>query len=237
VTDWMDVPRDALLSLRRQARGGAREQWAIVPRDGVVIVKRARPQDGTWQDAMSFGRIDDALAGTPELRELHKDVVNSFNLAAESGISEHDFVALLELCPQEGGDDLADWSEAELDACDWEEYELWNWAQELSFIRRLASVNELEISGISDAGRCVPVLADEDGFVAVDVPAESGTHAHPGVSMVGWDGGSNLAVLAPGLACSVPWGDELDSGDNRFFLVDIRSREQRRKSPPRSPDG
>jgi hypothetical protein len=207
--------------VRRQARAGAREQWVIVARDGDLIVQRARSQDGTWQDAGSFGRIGDALAGPPELRELHKGVVSFFDLAPQAGISEHDFAALLDLCPQEGGDDLVDWSEAELDACGWEDYELWRTAQELPFIRRLASVNEMQISGISDAGKCVPVLANEDGFVAFDVPAESGMHAHPGVSMVGWDGGSDLVVLAPGLACSAPWGDELDSGDNGFFLVDF----------------
>jgi hypothetical protein len=155
VNDWIDVPGNTLLSLSRQARAGAREQWIIVPHDGALIVQRARPEDGTWREAGSFGRIEDALAGTPE---------------------------------------------------------------------RLASVNELETSGISNAGKCIPVLADEDGFVALDVPAESGTHAHPGVSMVGWDGGSDLVVLAPGLACSVPWGDELDSGDNGFFLVDYPER-------------
>ena len=95
--------------------------------------------------------------------------------------------------------------------------------------RRLVNVNELDISGISDDGKCVPVLADEDGFVALDVQAESGTHAHPGVSMVGWDGGSDLVVLAPGLACSVPWGDELDSGDNQVSSLTSRSRARQKE--------
>ena len=220
MNDWIDVPGNALLSVRRQARAGAREQWIIVRRDGALILQRARPEDGTWRQAGSFRTVEDLLAATPELRELHNGVASFFDLAAEADISERDFAALLDLCAQEGSDDPADWSEAELHACAWEDFELWHQAKELPFIRRLASINDLEISGISNAGKCVPVLADEDGFVALDLPAESGTHAHPGVSMVGWDGGSNLIVLAPGLACSVPWGDELDSGDNGFFLVD-----------------
>ena len=218
--DWIDVPGNAWLSVRRQARGGGREQWVIVRRDGALILQQARPGDGIWREAGSFRGFEDVLAGTPELRELHKGVVSFFDLAGQADISEHDFAALLDLCPQEGGDDPADWPEAELDACGWEDFELWRQAKELPFIRRLASVNELEISGISDAGKCVPVLADEDGFVAIDVPAHSGTDAQSGVSMVGWDGGSDLVLLAPGVACSAPWGDEISSGDNGFFLVD-----------------
>jgi hypothetical protein len=220
VSEWFALPSNALLSVRRQARAGAREQWVIVRRDGALILQGARPEDGTWQEVGSFRTIEDALAGTPELRELRKGVVTFFNLAAQADISELDLAALLDLCPQEGSDNPADWSAAELDACGWEDFEVWHRAKELPLIRRLASVNELKISGISHARECVPVLADEDGFVALDVPAESGTRAHPGVSMVGWEGGSDLMLLAPGVACSVPWGDELDFGDNGFFLID-----------------
>jgi hypothetical protein len=177
--DWIDVPGNVLLSVRWQARAGTREQWVIVRREDAFILQQARLEDGTWREARSFRRIEDVLADTPGLRELHKDVASFFDLAAQADISEHDLAALLDLCPQEGGDDPADWSEAELDACGWEDFELWHRARELPFIRRLASINELEISGISNAGKCVPVLADENGFVALDVPAESGTHAHP----------------------------------------------------------
>lgn len=220
MSDWIDVPGDAVLSVRRQARGGGREQWVVVPRDGALVVLRA-VQVGAWQEAGSFGSVEDALAGAPGLREVHNGVVSFFDISAQADISAHDFAALLDMCPQEGSDDPAGWSEAELDACGWEDYPLWDQAKELPLIRRLASVNKFDISWISYGGKHLPVLADDDGPVALGVLAESGTHAHSGVSMVGWDGGSNLVVLAPGLTCSVPWGDERGSGENGFFLVDF----------------
>lgn len=219
--DWIEMPANALLSLRRHERGGAREQWAIVPRDGAVVAQRACPEDGLWRDVGSFGCVGDAVAGLRDLRELHQGVASVFDLASHAGLSVHEFVALLDLCPQEDSDEPDDWPLAVLDACEWEEYELWHWAEELPFVRRLASVNELEISGIGDARGCTAVLADEDGFVAVDEPAEAGTFARPGVSPVCWEGGTKLLVLAPGLACSAPWGDEMLSGDNGFALVDF----------------
>jgi hypothetical protein len=219
--DWSEVPADALLSLRRLERAGAQEQWAVIPRAGAVVAQVLRPGEGTWREAGSFRSVAGALAGLGDLRELHKGVANVFDLAGQAGISVHEFVALLDLCPQEGSDEPDDWPLAVLDACEWEEYELWHWAEELPFIRRLASVNELEISGVGDAGGCAAVLADEDGFVPVDEPAEAGTSARPGVSPVGREGGTKLVVLAPGLACSAPWGDEILAGDNGFALVDF----------------
>jgi hypothetical protein len=219
--EWSEVPADALLSLRRLERAGAQEQWAVVLRDGAVVAQRACPEDGAWRDVGSFGCVGDAIARLRELRELHKGVASVFELAGQAGISVHEFVALLDLCPQEDSDEPDDWPLAMLDACEWEEYELWHWAEELPFIRRLASVNELEIAGIADAKGCTAVLADEDGFVALAEPAEAGTFARPGVSPAGWEGGTKLLVLAPGLACSAPWGDEILSGDNGFLLIDF----------------
>lgn len=220
MSNWTDVPNDTMLSLKRQSRAGLREQWAVVRREGALILERASPEEGIWRESGSFGTIREVLASSPELRELRKGVVSFFQLTPEADINVRDFAALLELCPQEGSDDPGDWPLAQLDASGWEDLEFWRQASDLPLIRRLASVNDLQISGI-DAGNCVPVLANEDGFAAADIVAQASTHAHVGVSMVGWDGGSNLVMLAPGLACSVPWGDEVDSGDNGFLLVDF----------------
>ena len=60
------------------------------------------------------------------------------------------------------------------------------------------------------------MLANEDGPVPRYVPVTAGTRPRSGVSLPGWDSGSIMAILAPELACSAPWGE----GDGRVFLVD-----------------
>jgi hypothetical protein len=225
---WLDVPDGAVLSLRRQARGGAREQWAIVPgnqgnRSGGLAVLEANPANSQWQEIKSgpFGSIADALTAFPALRTLYKGAVHRYNLGEQAGIDEHDLAALLDLCPQEGSDDPADWSQAELDASEWEDYGVWRQAVALPFVRRLASIGELGLSGIDAGGTCVPVLADEQGLLPLSILGRTGTHAHSGISMMGWDGGCELMLLAPGLACNSPRDDERDSGESGFFLLDF----------------
>jgi hypothetical protein len=214
--DWLDVPDDNVLSVRRQVRTGKRQQWALIERDGAIIVQQARSGDGSWREAGWFPTIRDAMAGTPELHKLHTGTVTFFDLNDETDLSEHDLAAFLDLCPDEGDDDLAAWTEAELDACSPNSFRIWPWAAELPLIRRLATINDYQVCGILHAGNCVPVLANEDWLVPRYVPVTAGTRPRSGVSLPGWDSGSILAVLAPGLACSKHWGE----GDDAVFLVD-----------------
>jgi hypothetical protein len=214
--DWLDVPDDSLLSVKRQVRAGNREQWAIIERDGAIIVQQAHSEDGSWREAGWFATIGDAMAGTPELCTLHTGTSTFFDLDDEADLGEHELAALLDLCPDEGDDDPADWTDSELVACSWNSFEIWPWAAELPLIRRLATINSFEVCGIVHAGNCFPVLANEDGLVPRYVPVTAGTRPRSGVSLPGWDSGSILAVLAPGLACSAPWGE----GEDGIFLVD-----------------
>lgn len=214
--EWLDAPDASLLSVKRQARTGSREQWAIIEGDGAIIVQQARSGDDFWREAGWFAALGDAVTGTPELHELHKGTVTFFDLDDEADLSAHDLAAFLDLCPDEGDDDLASWTEAELEACSWNFSETWPWAAKLPLIRRLATINGFEVCGIVHAGNCVPVLADKDGFVPSYVPVTAGTRPRADVSLPGWDSGSILAVLAPGLTCSMPWGE----GDDELFVVD-----------------
>jgi hypothetical protein len=181
-----------------------------------INVLQARSGVGSWREAGWFATIGDAVAGTPELRKLHPGTSTFFDLDDEADLGEHDLAALLDLCPDEGDDDPTDWTDSELVACSWNSFGIWPWAAELPLIRRLVTINGFEVGGIVHAGNCVPVLANEDGFIPRYVPVTAGTRPRSGVSLPGWDSGSTLAVLAPGLACSAPWGE----GDDGVFVLD-----------------
>jgi hypothetical protein len=229
MAQWFDIPGGAVLSLQRHARSGEREQWAVIPDgdgnriqgNGGLTILEANFAAGDWEQIPSrpFASIADVLTAFPPLRTLHKGAVYRYDLGEWAGIDERDLATQLDLCPQEGSDDPEDWSKAELEACEWEDLAVWKQAAELPFVRRLASIGELDVSAIDGDATCVPVLADEDGLVALESLARTATDAHPGRSMVGWSGGCELVLLAPGVACNVPWGDEVDSGGSGFFLV------------------
>ena len=84
-----------------------------------------------------------------------------FDLGARAGLSASDFVALLDLCEEEGSDTPGDWAAK----ADWEDFPIWGspiWAGtgDPGLIRRLASIDDLQLSGVDHDGGLIPVLAD-----------------------------------------------------------------------------
>jgi hypothetical protein len=73
------------------------------------------------------------------------------------------------------------------------------------------------ISGILHNGSALPVLVD-DGPVAIRNIAETITY---GFSSPDWYGGNRLSLLAPGLGCNSPWGDERESPAHDYFVLDL----------------
>lgn len=214
--NWLDVPADSLLSVTRHLPAGHREQWAVTERGLHFIVQQARSGDSFWRETGRFATIEDAVTGTPGLRELHAGTVTLFDVDEEASLSQHALAAFLDLCPDEGDDNPAAWTDADLKACSWNSAETWPWSEGLPLIRRLAAINGAEVCGVVRSGKCVPVLANKDGLVPSHILARVGTRPRSGVSLPGWDSGSDLAVLAPGLACSIPWGE----AEIRPFLID-----------------
>ena len=221
VPDWLEAPVQAVVSLRRQFRGKAREQWAIVQRASGLGVEHGDPERREWQqtDAGPFSSVADALVATPAMGRLHRDVINDFTVSPGAALDEHSFAALLDLCPDEGTSDPGSWDEADVAVSDWPGLGSQRWPGELPLLVRLASVNGYAIAGILHDGSCFAVLADEDEIYPLQAVATATTHAYPGISMVGWDGGCELRLVAPGLACNWLWGDEIDSGENGYYAI------------------
>ena len=233
--DWLDVPAGAVLSLRRQSHARTREQWAIVPDDVGFTVQRAISGEKTWHEAspVPFGTVADALAGIPEIRTLHEDTINIFKLMPEAKMSEHSFVAMLDLCPDDKDGSPASWEAADLRACGWPDIALWPerwapwpkrgrrpWAYELLWPERLACVNGTVISGITHDGRCFPARFDVDGPIEIETLARAALSMYGGSPAGGWDFGFDLLLLAPGLACSRPWGEHPnENGEDRLIPV------------------
>ena len=147
--------------------------------------------------------------------------VTYFELADDAGISEKDLVALLDLCEEQGSDTPGEWA----DSCGWEDYPVWERARrDLAPLRRLASINDLQFSWVDHDEELIPMLVDEDGFVAHKEIAA--THLDfTGYSFVGWSAFNHLVLLRPGLACSAPTGDALtEGGDDGFFLINYPDR-------------
>lgn len=202
--------------LRRHVAGAGREQWAVVPDGDQVAVMRAAT--GTWAPAGAFPTVEDAIAGTTALREVHRETASFYDLAP--GLNEHEFVALLDPCDAEGSDDPDEWPDEELDACEWEELDIWSRADEFTFHRRVARVGDWDLAWIDDDGVHVPVLADEDGFRALAEIASTKVATYLLVtSMIAGDGGNDLVLIAPGVACNVPTGEEAEYGETGYFLV------------------
>lgn len=223
VPDWLDVPARAVVSLRRQFHGRAREQWAIVQRVNGLRVERGAPEREEWEEtgAGPFGTVADALAATPAMRRLHRDVINDFTLSPEADLDEHALAALLDLCADEGSSNPGSWDEADLTDCDWPGIGDGRWTQELSLLTRIASVNDRAITGLLNGDKCFPVLIDEDGIVPLATPAAMNLSSTG--SMIGWYGGCELRLVAPGLACNWPWGDEADNFESSYFTMDFPS--------------
>jgi hypothetical protein len=213
--EWIDAPEETVLGIRRYFREGANEQWAVVPAKRGVALLMAK--DDRWKRTGTFKDLPAVLAEYPGLARLRPGRVTYFELADEAGISEENLITLLDLCEEEGSDTPGEWA----GSCGWEDYPVWESARrDLGPFRRLASINDLQFSWVDHDEELIPMLADEDGFVAHQVIAA--THLDfTGYSFVGWSAGNDLVLLRPGLACSAPTGDALtEGGDDGFFLMD-----------------
>ena len=216
---WLDAPEGTVLGIRRYFREGAYEQWAVVPVDGGVALLMAKA--GGWKRIRrTFEDVPAVLARYPGLARLRPGRVTYFDLGGGAGLSASDFVALLDLCEEEGSDTPGDWAAR----ADWEDFPIWGspiWAGtgDPGLIRRLASIDDLQLSGVDHDGELIPVLADEDGPVSLEEIAA--THLDfTGYSMVGWSAGDELLLIRPDLACNMPTGDALtEGGDDGFFFI------------------
>lgn len=191
-----------------------------MPVDGGVALLMAN--SGGWKrTGRTFEDVPSVLARYPGLARLRPGRVTYFDLGAGARLGASDFAALLDLCEEEGSDTPGDWA-AE---ADWEDFPIWGspiWAGtgDPGLIRRLASIDGLQLSGVAHDGELIPLLADEDGPVSLEEIAA----AHldfTGYSMVGWSAGDDLLLIRPGLACNMPTGDAFTEGrDEGFFFAD-----------------
>jgi hypothetical protein len=217
---WLDAPEGTALGIRRYFREGAYEQWAVASVDGGVALLMA--EAGGWKmTGRTFEDVSAVLARYPGLARLRPGRVTYFDLGAGAGLSASDLVALLDLREEEGSDTPDDWAAK----ADWGDLPIWGspiWAgtRDPGLIRRLASIDDLQLSGVDHDGELIPVLADEDGPVSLEKIAATRLD-FTGYSMVGWSGGDDLLLIRPGLACNMPTGDALtEGGDDGLFFVD-----------------
>ncbi|MDA4132992.1 MAG: hypothetical protein OK454_07705, partial [Thaumarchaeota archaeon] len=169
---WLDAPEKTALGIRRYFREGAYEQWAVVPADGGVTLLMAK--DDGWKRRGTFKDVPAVLAKYPGLARLRPGRVTYFDLAAEAGLSTGDLVALLDMCEEEGSESPGDWAAK----ADWEDFPIWDspiWEGTASpgLIRRLASIDDLQLSGVCHNGELIPVLADGDEPVILEEIAET----------------------------------------------------------------
>jgi hypothetical protein len=217
MSKWLETPDGALFSLRREVKEGAREQWAVVAREGGVEVLRADGADGAWQPGGErFADLCAVLEGLPELRTLHKDVINDFTLDAKAGLSEDEFLAMIDLRPEEGSDDPGEWEPGVLSEYDWDFDAEWAAQCDALTVVRMAGLRRgAAIAGIEWAGEIVPVLVYED------VPYDAVVRATAfGDSFPASNGGRGLTLLGSGLALSVPLGDEKEFNDT-YSVVEL----------------
>lgn len=202
---WLEAPKGTTLGIRRAFKEGRGEQWAIVAAgDGVTLRKAG---DGGWRDVRGYADIPAVLAGQPELALQRLGRATWFDLAGNAGIGDEELVALLDPCAEEASDEPG-WA----DDAGWEDWHIWDWASHLDFVRRLVCITD-EGSQVSwlDFHGLHPVIADEDGFVGERIASFS--ISFTGYSMVGYTGGSELVLVAPGIAVSVPTGEAHEVGE------------------------
>jgi hypothetical protein len=207
---WLEAPEATMLGIRRAFKEGGGEQWAIVVAgDGVTLRKAG---DGNWADIHDYADIPAALAGQPELALLRPGRATWFDLADNAGIGDDELVRLLDPCAEEVSDEPG-WA----DDVGWEDGQIWEWTSHLDFVRRLVCItdpgsewNTRQVSWLDFHG-IHPVIADEDGFVGERIASFS--ISFTGNSMVGYTGGSQLVLVAPGTAVSIPTGDAHEVGE------------------------
>jgi len=72
---------------------------------------------------------------------------------------------------------------------------------------------------MTHAGKCFPALFDADGPIEIETLARA-TLSMSGRSPTGGDFGFQLMLVAPGLACCRPWGEQPDEdGENSLISV------------------
>lgn len=220
MAEWLEAPDGAVVSLRRYVPGGVSEQWAVVSDGDLVTVLRVPDRTSAWEQAGTFASLADAVADTAGLRELHHGTACFYDLATV--LDAREFAALLDPCAGEGSDDPAEWPQEELDACEWEDLDIWSSADDaLAPHRRIASIGNWDLSWFLINGESVPLLANEDGFQVLEEIASTKVADYLLVtSMVAGEGGNDLILIAPGVACNVPTGDEAEYGETGYFLVD-----------------
>lgn len=207
---WLEAPEGTTLGIRRAFKEGDAEQWAIVAtRGGVRLLKAG---DGGWADVRGYADMPAVLAGQPELALQRPGRATWFDLADNASIGDEELVALLDPCAEEASDEPG-WA----DDAGWEDWHIWEWASHLGFVRRLVCItgqgsewNTRQVSWL-DLHGLHPVIADEDGFVGERIASFS--ISFTGYSMVGYTGGSELVLVAPGIAVSAPTGEAHECGE------------------------
>jgi hypothetical protein len=218
MTRWPDIPDGAILSLRRRANNGKRQQWVITSGVNDVIVRHSRLKGGSWHDSGAGDRcqdLADALRCIPGLGALQRGFISEYTVDSASW-QPAVLVSRLQIPAGESAENPDDWP-AEV-ADEWADRDdaLAEWAPQLPWVPRWATVNGIRVSGI-DVGRYVqPVLVDEnkEQLVPIRVIARSSSHSEScGTGVISWAGGNTLSLLAPGLGYSHPWGDSTESDD------------------------
>ena len=218
--EWLKVPDDTLLSLQRRTTTGERSQWAVSRSADGVVVRRALFEDGVWCELEGrFADVQDVLSRVPELCEVRKGVINEYELY-EDVMKPRDFVRLLDLGPQMGDENAADWPGALA--------EDWAWVSECVqrygdiLLLRWASVDGLWITGI-ESSTFIPLTVDEDdGPEAIRGIARCWWAFDRTNAPISWAGGYCLDLVAPGLAFSYPYNDEVESAEaDAYRFVDL----------------
>jgi hypothetical protein len=215
MTRWPDIPDRTILSLRRRANNGKRQQWVITSGVNDLIVRHSRLKAGSWHDSGAGDHcqdLADALRRIPGLRTLQRGVISEYTIES---LEPAVLVAMLLIPAGESAENPDDWPADVADQWTDSDYALEEWAPQVSWVPRWATVNDIRVSGI-DMGRHVqPVLADEDQqqLVPIRVIARGSSHSESCGAGLSWAGGNTLSLLAPGLGYTQAWGDSAESDD------------------------
>jgi hypothetical protein len=228
MTRWPDIPDGTILSLRRRANNGKRQQWVIASGVNDLIVRHSRLKGGSWHDSGAGDHckdLADALRRIPGLGALQQGFISEYTVD-NTGWEPAVLVSRLQIPAGESAEDPDDWPGEIADEWTDSDYALADWAPQLPWVPRWATVNGIRVSGI-DVGRYVqPVLAEEDQeqLVPIRVIARSSSHSESCGTGVSWTGGNTLSLLAPGLGYSHSWGDSTESDDCPDQFLDLPDR-------------